>query len=146
LQYPKLAGAAFDGLGAEEFTAPAYASVHAAIAAAGGVSAVTDPLQWLSAVIAAASDDAVRTLINRLAVEPLMLRENAKGGQSVDARYATELITRIWIDAVEQRRAATLSRLRRLDAVGEPEEYLKLSVELNELNIFRAKLFSSLEA
>ena len=70
----------------------------------------------------------------------------AKGGQSVDARYATELITRIWIDAVEQRRAATLSRLQRLDAVAQAEEYLKLSVELNELNIFRAKLFSSLEA
>ncbi|HZU58987.1 MAG TPA: DNA primase [Actinocrinis sp.] len=146
LQYPKLAGGAFDGLGPEEFTSPAYAAVHAAIVAAGGASAALDPMQWLSNVIAAASDDAVRTLINRLAVEPLMLRENAKGGQSVDARYATELITRIWIDAVEQRRAATLSRLQRLDPVAQAEEYLKLSVELNELNIFRAKLFSSLEA
>lgn len=146
LQYPKLAGGAFDGLGPEEFTAPAYAAVHAAIVAAGGVSAVTDPVHWLSTVIAAAADDAVRTLINRFAVEPLMLRENAKGGQSVDARYATELITRIWIDAVEQRRTATLSRFQRLDPVAQAEEYLKLSVELNELNIFRAKLFSSLEA
>jgi hypothetical protein len=103
-------------------------------------------VQWLSTVIAAAADDTVRTLINRFAVEPLMLRENAKGGQAVDARYATELITRIWIDAVEQRRAATLSRFQRLDPVAQAEEYLKLSVELNELNIFRAKLFSSLEA
>src|SRR5581483_107583 len=84
LQYPKLAGGAFDGLGPEEFTSPAYAAVHAAIVAAGGASAALDPMQWLSNVIAAASDDAVRTLINRLAVEPLMLRENAKGGQSVD--------------------------------------------------------------
>jgi len=146
LQYPKLAGAAFDGLGPEEFTAPAYAAVHAAIIAAGGVSSVTDPVYWLSTVTAAAADDAVRALINRFAVEPLMLRENAKGGQSVDARYATELITRIWIDAVEERRAATLSRLQRLDPVAHAEDYLKLSVELNELNIFRAKLFSSLEA
>ena len=68
------------------------------------------------------------------------------GRNRVDARSATELITRIWIDAVEQRRAATLSRLQRLDPVAHAEEYLKLSVELNELNMFRAKLFSSLEA
>ncbi|MGH3417151.1 MAG: DNA primase, partial [Actinocrinis sp.] len=145
LQYPKLAGAAFDGLGAEEFTTPGYAAVHTAIVAVGGTVAVTDPVQWLGTVTAAASDDAVRTLINRLAVEPPMLRENAKGVQVVDARYATELITRIWIDAVEQRRAATHSRLRRLDPAAQAEEYLALSVELNELNIFRSGLFSSLD-
>ncbi|MBS2964328.1 DNA primase [Actinocrinis puniceicyclus] len=145
LQYPKLAGATFDGLGPEEFTAPAYAAVHAAISAAGGASGAADPVQWLSTVSAAAADDSVRSLINRLAVEPLMLRENAKGGQSVDARYATELVTRIWIDAVELRRAETLSRLRRLDPVAQPEDYQKLSVELNELNMFRAQLFSSLD-
>jgi DNA primase len=145
LQYPKLVGAAFDGLGTEEFTTPAYVAVHAAIAAAGGVAAAADPLQWLDAVIAAAPDDALRTLINRLAVEPLLLRENAKGGQSVDTRYANQLITRIWIDAVERRRAATHSRLQRLDPTAQAEEYLALNVELNELNVFRAGLFRSLD-
>jgi DNA primase len=109
LQHPKIVGAAFDGLGTEEFTTAAYVAVHAAIIAAGGVAAATDPMHWLSTVIAAAPDDALRTLINRLAVEPPMLRDNAKGGQTVDARYANELITRIWIDAVERRRAATHS-------------------------------------
>jgi DNA primase len=145
LQYPKLAGAAFDGLGAEEFTTVGYAAVHAAIAAAGGAGAAEDAAQWRGAVTAAAADDSVRTLINRLAVEPPMLRENAKGGQKVDARYATELITRIWIDAVERRRAATHSRLQRLDPAAQAEEYLALSVELNELNLFRSSLFSSLD-
>jgi DNA primase len=145
LQYPKLAGAGFDGLGPEEFTTPGYAAVHTAITAAGGVAAAADHGQWLGAVTAAAADDSVRTLINRLAVEPPMLREHAKRGQSVDARYATELITRIWIDAVEQRRAGTYSRLQRLDPVAQAEEYLALSVELNELNLFRSSLFSSLD-
>jgi DNA primase len=145
LQYPKLVGAAFDGLGAEEFTTPAYVAVHAAIVAAGGVAAAADPLQWLDTVIAAAPDDALRTLINRLAVEPLLLRENAKGGQTVDTRYATQLVTHIWIDAVERRRAATHSRLQRLDPAAQAEEYLALSVELNELNVFRAGLFRSLD-
>jgi DNA primase len=145
LQYPKVVGAAFDGLGPEEFTSPAYAAVHATIVTAGGVAAAADPLQWLGNVIAAAPDDAVRTLINRLAVEPPMVRENAKGGQTVDARYATELITRIWIDAVERRRAATHSRLQRLDPTAQAEEYLALSVELNELNVFRSGLFASLD-
>ena len=145
LQYPKLAGAGFDGLGLEEFTTPGYAAVRTAITAAGGVAAAADPVQWLGAVTAAAADDSVRTLINRLAVEPPMLRENGKRGQQVDARYATELITRIWIDAVEQRRAATYSRLQRLDPAAQAEEYLALSVELNELNLFRSSLFSSLD-
>ncbi len=147
LQYPKLVGAAFDGLGPEEFTAPAYAAVHAAIVAVGGVAAAVDPLHWLGTVLAAAPDDAVRTLINRLAVEPPMVRENvkARGGQSVDARYATNLITRIWIDAVERRSAATHSRLRRLDPVAQAEECRALFAELAELNIFRAGLFASLD-
>jgi hypothetical protein len=74
-----------------------------------------------------------------------MVREHAKGRQSVDARYATELITRIWIDAVEKRRAATHSRLQRLDPTTQAEEYLALSVELNELNVFRSGLFRSLD-
>lgn len=145
LQYPKLVGAAFDGLGPEEFTSPAYVAVHGTIVSAGGVAAAADPLQWLSNVIAAAPDDSVRTLINRLAVEPPMVRENAKGGQTIDTRYATELITRIWIDAVERRRAATHSRLQRLDPTAQAEEYLALSVELNELNVFRSGLFGSLD-
>ncbi len=145
LQHPKIVGAAFDGLGTEEFTTAAYVAVHAAIIAAGGVAAATDPMHWLSTVIAAAPDDALRTLINRLAVEPPMLRDNAKGGQTVDTRYANELITRIWIDAVERRRAATHSRLQRLDPTAQAEEYLALSVELNELNVFRSGLFASLD-
>jgi DNA primase len=145
LQHPKIVGAAFDGLGTEEFTTAAYTAVHAAIIAAGGVAAAADPMHWLSTVIAAAPDDALRTLINRLAVEPPMLRDNAKGGQTVDSRYANELITRIWIDAVERRRAATHSRLQRLDPTAQAEEYLALSVELNELNVFRSGLFASLD-
>jgi DNA primase len=145
LQHPRLVGGGFDGLGSEEFTAPGYSAVHAAIAAAGGVAAAGDPVRWLGEVIAAGADDSVRTLINRLAVEPPMLRENVKGGQAVDARYASELITRIWIDAVERRRAATHSRLQRLDPVAQAEQYLSLSVELNELNLFRSGLFASLD-
>lgn len=145
LQYPKLVGAAFDGLGAEEFTTPAYAAVHAAIVAAGGVAAAADLMQWLDKVLAAAPDDALRTLINRLAVEPQIVRENVKGRQSVDARYATQLITRIWIDAVDRRLASTASRLRRLDSNAQAEESLALFSELNELNIFRSGLFSSLD-
>jgi DNA primase len=145
LQYPKLAGARFDGLGAEEFTTPAYAAVHAAIAAAGGTSAAADPVQWLGSVIAAAPDDAVRTLINRLAVEPPMLRDNAKDTQAVNAHYAKQLITRIWIDAVDRRLAAAHSRFQRLDPVAQAEEYLALSVELNELSKFRSGLFASLD-
>jgi DNA primase len=145
LQYPKLAGADFDDLEADEFTLPAYEAVRIAVAAAGGVSAADDPSRWIGEVAAAASDDTVRALINRLAVEPPMLRELARGKQAVDARYVTVVLTGVRAAAVERHEADVRSRLQRLDPKSEPAQYLAAFTELNELVRYRKNHLGSLD-
>jgi DNA primase len=145
IQYPKLAGAVFDGLEPEEFTTADYAAVRAAIAAAGGVSAAVDPARWVGEVAAAAVDDSVRVLINRLAVEQPMVREQARGRQAVDARYVTAVLTRVRIDAVERHEALVRSQLQRLDPDKQHEEYLASFVELNALVRYRVDLLDSVD-
>jgi hypothetical protein len=113
--------------------------VRSAIAAAGGVAAaVEDPLRWLGEVTAVAADDSVRTLINRLAVEPPLVREPGKGRQAVDARYVLTVLTQVRIDAVERHRTSLFSRLKRLDPNVHAQEYLAASTELNEVAKYRA--------
>ena len=145
LQYPKLATPGFDELGEQEFTHPEYAAVRAVIASAGGVAAaLDDPLRWLAEVTEAAPDDSVRSLINRLAVEPPLLREQARGRQSVDAHYVLTVVTLIRIDAVERHEAGLRSRLQRIDPNRQSEEYLAAFVELNDVVKYRTNLRDSL--
>jgi DNA primase len=141
LQCPRLATPFFDELGEEEFTHAEYTAVRSAIAAAGGVAAaVEDPLRWLGEVTAVAADDSVRTLINRLAVEPPLVREPGKGRQAVDARYVLTILTQVRIDAVERHRTSLFSRLKRLDPNVHAQEYLAASTELNEVAKYLAGL------
>ncbi len=141
LQYQRLAAPFFDELEEPEFTHADYAAVRAAIAAAGGVAAAAeDPLRWLGEVTAVAADDTVRTLINRLAVEPPLVREPGKGRQAVDARYVLTVLTQVRIDAVERHRTSLFSRLKRLDPNVHAQEYLAASTELNEVAKYLAGL------
>jgi DNA primase len=145
LQFPQLAGAVFDGLEPDEFTDPGYCAVRAAIAQVGGVAAAVEPNRWLGEVTAAAADAAVRTLITQLAVEQPMVRDGVRGRQGVDARYVTVVLTQVRIDAVQRYEAQIRSRLQRLDADKQPEEYLALFTELNGLVRYRVDLTGTVD-
>ena len=114
LQEPALAGEAYDVLSESCYTAPAYAALHAAVAAAGGTSAATGGERWIEQVAEHCPDDEVRGLVTELAVESMRTAVP-------DARYAAELLARLEERALEPRIAALRSRLQRL-AADDPEQ------------------------
>ena len=134
LQAPALA-AGFDDLDAAVFTAPAYAALHAAVAAAGGAaSAGQGGREWVTKVDEAATDDAVRRLVRELAVEPLPSEDQAL------TRYATEVLARLEELAATRRIAEVKSRLQRINPVEQSGEYNRLFGELVALEAHRRAL------
>jgi DNA primase len=129
IQRPALLGVAFDALEAETFTVAAHTAVHGAIAAAGGAAAGANqpPDAWASAVIQAAADDQVRSLITQLVVEPV------RSADEPDARYASELLARLRVHVVDRLVAEAKSRLQRLDPVSQAEEYQAAFADLLSL-------------
>ena len=90
LQVPHLAAASFDELDDSVFTAPAYAALRGAVAAAGGVAAAgSGGGEWIERVESTTEDPAVRRLARELAVEPLPSDETAL------TRSATEVLARL---------------------------------------------------
>ncbi|MFH8343718.1 DNA primase [Streptomyces sp. NPDC018045] len=113
LQRPDLVSPAFDAYGADEFTAPPYATVRRCIEDAGGAMSAAGDNTYLSRVRAAAPDDTVRAMVTELAVEPLHTRRDA------DEAYAGEQLVTVRIAAVDARIADLEGSARRLEAQGD---------------------------
>src|SRR5262249_43619518 len=111
LQYPGLSGAAFDALPEDAFGHGAYRAVRSAIAAAGGTSsaAAGGSDVWVKRVLEAAPNDAVRSVVTELAVEPLRI-----AGEP-DGRYVDEQLGHLGERLVQRKVAEVRSRLQRLD-------------------------------
>ncbi len=134
LQAPRLASG-FEELDAAVFTAPAYAALHAAVVAAGGLATAGDGgPEWVAKVDGAAADDTVRRLARELAVEPLPSDEAAL------TRYATEVLARLEELAATRRIAEVKSRLQRLNPVEQSGEYNRLFGELVAFEAHRRSL------
>ncbi|HSR25876.1 MAG TPA: toprim domain-containing protein, partial [Candidatus Eisenbacteria bacterium] len=134
LQSPQLAGAEFDALDGAVFTAPAYAAVHTAVAAAGGAASAPGGSAWVGRVEELAADDGVRRLVRELAVEPIATDEPGR------ARYATEVLARLEELAATRRIADVKSRLQRLNPVEQATDYNRLFGELIALEQHRRSL------
>ncbi len=134
LQYPALAAAAFDELPPEAFDHPAYVAVRAAIAGAGGTAkgAAEPGERWVGLVLEAAANDAVRSVVTELAVEPLRL-----AGEP-DARYVDEQVSYLRERMVQRRVAEVRSQLQRIDP--EADEYQQVFGELVQLEQQRRSL------
>ena len=134
LQRPALAGSAFDDLGDECFTSVAYREVKAAIAKAGGTGPVGNRAVagWIAEVSEAASTDSVRELVTELAVEPLMVPDDAD-----DARYCRSLIVRIQEMALTRQIVEVKSKLQRLDPIEHAKDYNRMFGELIALEQHR---------
>ena len=124
LQAPRLA-TGFEEIDAAVFTAPAYAALHAAIVAAGGLETAGEGgPEWVAKVDGAAADDTVRRLVRELAVEPLPSEEAAL------TRYATEVLSRLEELAANRRIAEVKGRLQRMNPVEQNADYNRLFGEL----------------
>jgi len=134
LQHPKLVAPAFDAYLADEFTAAPYATVRAAIEAAGGVAAAADSAAYLARVRDAAPDDGVRSLITELAVEPPRSRREP------DAIYAGEQLAGVRLAAVDRRIDDVRSTVHRLGAQGPPDRFESAQRELWTLQQYRESL------
>ncbi|KAB2594297.1 DNA primase [Streptomyces arboris] len=116
LQKPALVSPAFDAYGVDEFTAPPYAVVRQCIEEAGGVErGLGDNREYLVAVMDAAPDNAVRSLVTELAVEVFMHR-------TIDETYAGIQLVQVRLRAVDRRIDEVQGNLARLGSHVAPHE------------------------
>jgi len=135
LQLPAVAGPAYDELPEQVFTHPAFALVHRAVQAAGGVCGGRDGSAWLDAVRAEANEE-TRKLVSELAVEPLELpRRNVE-----EARYLASVIAGVRLALVEAQVAELKSRLQRTNPMEEADAYHQIFGDLVPLEQYRIAL------
>jgi DNA primase len=120
IQRPALLGPAFDGLGADVFTAPAHQAVRELIVGCGGVGAAGPAREWVDRLLEAAPHDNARMFLTRLAVEPL---EVPGVSGEPDAHFADEALCRVEELAVSRRIAVVKSRLQRMNPLTEEAGY-----------------------
>jgi DNA primase len=133
LQAPQLAGSWVDALETPAFRSPAYIAVHTAIVAAGGAAAGLSDRAWLDAVLAACPDDAVRSVVHELAVDPLPI-------DVVDARYAQSVLARLLEIDASRRIVDLKARLERIEPSTDPDSYQSLFADVLALEAYRRGL------
>jgi len=133
LQYPSLVGREVDTLGPDVWQHPAYAAVALSVAGAGGAADTPAGPLWPRAVMDAAPDDTVRSLITELSVEPLRV------AQDPDDRYAAEQIARVRERGLTRRIGEVRSRLQRTDPA-QVDAYAAVFGELIDLEQQRRRL------
>jgi DNA primase len=135
LQVPAVAGPAYDELPEQVFTHPAFAAVHRAVQAAGGVCGGREGHVWIEAV-AAETPPETRSLVTALAVEPLELpRRNTE-----EARYVASVIAGVRLALVEAQVAELKARLQRTNPLEEADAYHQLFGDLVPLEQYRIAL------
>ena len=145
LQEPAVAGPAYDELPEAAFTHPAFAGVHRAVAAAGGVCGGTSGQAWIEAVGAEVAPE-FRGLVHELAVEPMQLpRKSARAGNSGngltdEARYVSSVVAGVRLALVESQIAELKARLQRTNPVDEADAYHQLFGDLVPLEQYRIAL------
>jgi DNA primase len=127
IQRPVLCGPAFDALGADVFTAGAHRAIRELIAGCGGVTQAGPVRVWVERLLGAAPNDAARTFLTRLAVEPV---EAPGVDGEPDVRFADDVLARIEELAVSRQIATVKSRLQRMNPVSEQAEYNRLFGDL----------------
>jgi DNA primase len=139
LQLPAVAGPAYDELPEQVFTHPAFALVHRAVQAAGGVSGGRGGSGWLEAVRAEANEE-TRKLVSELAVEPLELPRRSSSQDDAEARYVGSVIAGVRLALVEAQVAELKSRLQRTNPMEDADAYHQIFGDLVPLEQYRIAL------
>ncbi|TQM80466.1 DNA primase [Saccharothrix saharensis] len=134
LQLPEMAGPYYDSLPDEAFTHPAYLALHQAIRDAGGVSSGLAGPAFLDAVSQVCRQQAVRSVLTELAVEPLRVKSED------EYRYVQSVLARLQQILVAGQITEIKSRLRRVSPIEEPDEYRALFGDLIALEDYHKAL------
>jgi len=133
LQYPALAGPVFDSLTVESFTHPGYATVRAAIEAAGGTSVGLAGAEWIDAVRQHAAGAA--GLVSELGVEAIRVDDDEKL-----PRYIGGVMARLQEVSVGRQIAEVKSKLQRMSPIEQSDKYHALFGELVAMESYRRSL------
>jgi DNA primase len=134
LQVPGMAGPQFDALAEDAFLLPAHRKLRGAIAAAGGTAAAVTGPAWTSSVEANLSDEALRSGVHALAVEPL------RAGAEAQDRYVDAVLARMHEIVAARQVAALKSKLQRINPQEQQDEHTRLFGELISLETYRRSL------
>ncbi|NUT49218.1 MAG: DNA primase, partial [Saccharothrix sp.] len=134
VQLPEMAGPYYDSLPDEAFTHPADLALHQAIREAGGVSSGLAGPAFLDAVSQACRQQAVRSVLTELAVEPLRVKADD------EYRYVQSVLARLQQILVAGQITEIKSRLRRVSPIEEPDEYRALFGDLIALEDYHKAL------
>jgi DNA primase len=134
LQAPVYAGPVFDAVDEAAYTHPKYATLRAAVAAAGGASAGVAGPVWVEKVAAACVDEVARGLVAELAVEPVLINGEP------DFQYASTVLSRLQEMAVTRQIVELKSRLQRVNPVEEATRYTRMFGELIALEHYAISL------
>ncbi len=127
VQLPVLVAPVFDAVDELAWTDPGLRAVRALVAKAGGTSGTAGGEAWVAALRDAADDDALRSLVTVLAVEPV------RSDTEPDGRYAAAVLSRLQEFALSRRIAELKPQLQRVNPVEEPERYSRAFAELIQL-------------
>jgi len=135
LQYPAIAGPVFDTLTVESFTHPGYASVRAAVAAAGGMSAGLSGGEWIEAVRGQAASPEVGGMVSELGVEAIKVEDDERL-----PRYIGGVLARLQEVWVGRQIAEMKSKLQRMSPVEHVDDYNALFGDLVAMETYRRSL------
>jgi DNA primase len=135
LQYPAIAGPVFDTLTVESFTHPGYASVRAAVAAAGGMSAGLSGGEWIEAVRGQAASPEVGGMVSELGVEAIKVEDDERL-----PRYIGGVLARLQEVWVGRQIAEMKSKLQRMSPVEHVDAYNALFGDLVAMETYRRSL------
>ncbi len=124
---PEVFAAGWNGVGADEFTHPAYRAIFAAIADAG-----TPGGDWPQPVLEASADGTVAAVVAALATEPLLRPANPG--------YAAEYVAKLRLLSVARSIANLKSKLQRTNPIDDQVGYNRMFATLLELERQRREL------
>ena len=127
VQLPVLAAPVFDAIDEQAWTDEGLRGVRALVAKAGGTSSTAGGEAWVAALREAADNEALRTLVTVLAVEPL------RSDLEPDSRYAGAVLSRLQEFALSRRIAELKPQLQRINPAEEAERYARTFAELIQL-------------
>ena len=130
LQTPHLVGSWFDSLEESVFTVPAASAVYAACVQAGNPLEFDSAQAWIAKVLDQATDDAIRSQIRAMAVEPLP-------NDNPDERYVQAVLARILEMDASRRVAEIKAALSRAEDGTENADQAKLLADLLSLEGYR---------
>lgn len=137
VQIPQHIAPWYESVEPQAYTADVHVAVHKAILEAGSPGAVADGHEWIQTILAACSDDELRSYVREFAVDPL----HAPGDSDEQRRdYGTAVIARLLEMDATRRIVELKGRLQRTNPTEAQAEYNRQFGDLLALEQYRRQL------